>query len=74
MCGWYGGGAFWMPFMALFGFLLFFAAILLAFWVARRLFLNDNRPAETPLDILKRRYASGEINHEEYERMKNELS
>lgn len=25
------------------------------------------RQAESPLDILKRRYASGEITHEEYE-------
>ena len=29
---------------------------------------------ETHMDILKRRYASGEISKEEYDRMRNELS
>jgi len=29
---------------------------------------------EKPFEILKRRYASGELTKEEYERMKNELS
>ena len=28
---------------------------------------------ESPLDILQKRYASGEINQDEYERMKKEL-
>ncbi len=30
-------------------------------------------PQETPLEILKRRYANGEINKEEFDRMKKEL-
>ncbi len=35
---------------------------------------SQTRVAEkTPLEILKERYAKGEITHEEYERMKKEL-
>lgn len=30
-------------------------------------------PRETPLEIVKRRYAKGEITREEYEEMKKEL-
>jgi len=29
---------------------------------------------ETPLDILKKRYAKGELNKEDFDRMKRELS
>ena len=34
---------------------------------------NEPPKKETPLEILKRRFASGEINSEEYSLMKNEL-
>lgn len=37
---------------------------------------NQTRPAQssqTPVEILKARYASGEITHEEYEQMRREL-
>lgn len=34
----------------------------------------DSRHVDSALDILKRRYASGEINREEYEEKKKELA
>jgi len=41
-----------------------------AIWLATRY----RAPRESPLDILNRRYASGEVSREEYERMKQEIS
>ena len=34
---------------------------------------HKNPPAETPLEILKRRYAAGEIAKEEFQQMKKDL-
>ena len=34
---------------------------------------NQSRDSETPLEILKKRYAKGEINKEEFEDMKRDL-
>ncbi|HMB19899.1 MAG TPA: SHOCT domain-containing protein [Spirochaetota bacterium] len=36
--------------------------------------LAGQQPAESALDILKKRYASGEIDKEQYDRMKRELT
>lgn len=35
---------------------------------------RSDTPRETPLEILKRRYAKGEISEEEYERMRDKLT
>jgi len=35
---------------------------------------GQRRKKESPLDILKKRYASGEINKEEYEEMKKTIT
>ncbi len=34
---------------------------------------NIQMPNETPLDVLKKRYAKGEISKEQFEQMKNDI-
>ena len=47
-------------------------AIYLGFYYARRRGLLKSSE-ESPLDVLNKRYASGEISREEYEMMKRDL-
>jgi putative membrane protein len=83
--GWHMGGIGWSE-MLLVGFfmLLFWGVIIvLAFfairWIVRSGNRNDvqdtsfSRGANTPLEILRERYARGEITREEYLDMKREL-
>jgi len=56
----------------LFWVLLIGAAIWLAGWLSSR--SRKFQQEEHPLDILKRRYARGEISREDYERMRQDLS
>ena len=72
-CWWWGPGFFFgPPWSMLFG-LLFWA--LVAYAVVRLLSSTSRaRPwRRQPIDILKERYARGEINHEEFERLRHEL-
>ncbi len=64
----YGGGFMWFIFLILVGVVVY-------------LLLRRETPGpsggvrrETPLDILKRRYAQGKITKEEFERMRQDLS
>jgi len=75
-CPMFGGGWAMMRFAMLSGFLRRVGVGRGAVWRVSRY-----RPpggavgaAETPLDILKKRYARGEISQDEFERMKQELS
>ncbi len=55
--------------------ILFWGAVVVGLVLAVRWFLprRPGRRRETPLEILERRYAAGEISKEEYERMRREL-
>ncbi len=75
---WYGDGSGWDWGMMIFGsliWLLFLGAIVFAAWTAARSpgRTEGSRPA-TALDILKSRYASGEMNRDEFERTRRELA
>lgn len=69
-CPMFGGGWAVMALLTFLWLLLLAAVVLVAIWLATRRGLTR----ESPLDILNRRYASGEISREEYERMKREIS
>ena len=74
MYGPYGGGI-WMFLHLLFWILIIIGVILLVVWLVRQTGESARgRGEETALDILKKRYARGEIGKEEYERMKKDLS
>jgi putative membrane protein len=79
-----GGMMFGFPFIGGIGMLLFWLLIIVgAVWLISALASHNaspmatNAPAapmvESPLDILKRRYAKGEINKEQFEEMKSTL-
>ena len=75
MMGYYGGfGVLGGLGMGL-GMILWIALIAVAVWAATSLFSNWARSAdESPLEILKRRYARGEISQAEYEQARANLS
>lgn len=72
----YGGGWIWMILMSLFWIVL----IAVIVWAAVRLVQRPGdgerhaRPRETPQEILDRRFASGEIDAEEYTRARDHLA
>jgi putative membrane protein len=62
----YGGMFMWIIFLIVIGMLVYF--------VVRDQQTKGQTPTqESPLDILKMRYAKGEVTKEEYERMKKDL-
>lgn len=74
MHGMYGSGMAWMTFCVLFGIILLAGIVLLLVWAVKAGGKGRNRTDEVALDILKKRYARGEITREEFERMKQEIS
>ncbi len=67
--GW-GMGFGWI-FMILFWALVILGIVYIVQAVSRK--AGQPGPEEKPLDILKKRYAKGEITKEEFERMKDDL-
>jgi putative membrane protein len=72
--GW-GMGFGWV-FMILFWLLLIAGIVLLIRWIQSQGEKKEQgtQSSETALDILKKRYARGEITHDEYERIKKDIS
>jgi len=74
MSGWgMGYGFFGWLMMLLFLILIIGAVVLGARWFTNEGKLKISRKDETPLDILKKRYPSGEIDKEGFETMKRDL-
>lgn len=75
---WPGGGfgSGWMIIWGLMSILIWALIILgivaIITWLVRQ--PKGGQPSETALDILQKRYASGELSKEQYEEMKKELS
>jgi putative membrane protein len=72
MWEWHGTGMMGGGFMWLFWILIVFVAVLLIKAASGNSSSNEQR--ETPLEILEKRYARGEIDEEEFQRRKKELS
>jgi len=70
--GWMGAG--W-GFMGLFWLLIVFGIIALLVWLGsgKRSGGGQEEPPDSALDILRERYARGEIDREEFERMRRDL-
>jgi putative membrane protein len=55
--------------------ILFWTAVLLVIiWVVRNLSTKPSPTTQTPLDLLERRFAAGEIDREDFEERKQLLS
>ncbi len=76
---WMDGGGFMFPGL---GLIVIIVVIVALIWAVSRGFSGGlpgpdretgGRPGETALDVLKRRYAAGEIDKDEYERIKRDI-
>jgi putative membrane protein len=72
---WWGGHMPWMwIFFPIGGFVVFFILIVLVlFLLLRRPSQRTGPETESALDILKKRYARGEISREEFEKMRQDI-
>lgn len=68
-----GNMGFWMFFNMLFWILLLVGIVFLIIWAVQRIGGSGQSSAESALDILKKRYARGEISKEEFEEKKRDI-
>lgn len=69
-----GGMGIWMLFGVIFWFVLIAGIVLLVIWAIQRIAGGETgRPVESSLEILKKRYARGEISKEEFEEKKRDI-
>jgi putative membrane protein len=72
------GGHLWvLPILLVLGAILVFLFVYVVFLLVRSFYRSEIAPRKplpaTPLEILKRRYAAGEIASEEFEKIKKDL-
>ncbi len=72
MMGWNVG--IWMVFNLIFWILVIAGIVLLVVWVGQRAVGAGSRTEESAIEILKKRYARGEISKDEYEEKKRDLA
>ena len=67
------GGVGWIFMILLWGFAIVGFIFTVQWLLSRRKSEKEERPLQSPLDILKSRYVRGEITEEEYNRIKKDL-
>lgn len=73
LCG--PGSSFHGPWGMIVNLVFWLLIILMVVWFFRLIFrIKNQQQNPSPLAVLKHRYAAGEIDREEFERMKKELS
>ncbi len=75
---WYGWGGGWMAIgwlmMVAFWVLVIAGVVLAVRWAAGRGGWSRQEAPEAPVDILRRRYAAGELTKEQFETMKRDVA
>lgn len=69
---WWNGG--WMWFGGILMILFWVAVIVVVVWLVRRIGGQGTARSSDALSIAQERYAKGEISHEEFEKIKKNLS
>ena len=72
---WHDGMGWWMVFGGLWMLIFWVGLIGLIVWGISKLSRRDgSTPRHSPLDVVKERYAKGEISREEFEQLKKDLA